>query len=79
MLLYIIIRKYCTCRYRACYAYEIDSGECVIDPASLVVDRLLSFPHQNSTLIMVNTPFTREGVYPPNTICFFVIGNRYIN
>ena len=74
MLLYITIS--CTCRYRACYEYEIDSEGCVINAASLVVDSLLSFPNQNSTLIIVNTPLTREAVYPPNTICFFVIGNR---
>ena len=65
-------------RYRACYTYEIDSGGCVIDPASLIVDGLPNFPHQNSTLIIVITPLTREAVYPPNTICFFVIGNRYV-
>ena len=73
----IIINKLnCTCRYRACYTYEIDSGECVIDAASLAVDRLINVPQENSTLIVVDTPVTTDRVYLPNTICFFVIGNR---
>ena len=64
-------------RYRACYAYEIDSGRCTLNLGSLTVHDLSSGPQENSTLIEVDTPSIAGGVYPVDTICFFVIGNRY--
>ena len=68
---------YCMCRYRACYEYEIVSGaECVLDLSSLRVDAVQTVPLENSTVISVNTPLTIDGVYPPNLICFFRIGNK---
>ena len=76
MLLYILPYVF-TGRYRACYHYSIESGEeCELDLATLDVDIVQSFSIPNSTLIMVNTPVTSGRVYPPNLICFFVIGNK---
>ena len=76
MLLYILPYVF-TGRYRACYHYSIESGEqCVLDLATLHVDIVQSFPVQNSTVIIVNTPVISDRVYPPNLICFFVIGNK---
>lgn len=63
-------------RYQACYEYQINSGECSLILNSLDVSAPQTFDIDNSTLILLRTPETADRVYPSDTICFFVIGNK---
>ena len=72
-------------RYRACYKYSIvnDDGRdiCQLDTDASITEIVtildaMSVPGTGGQIIIVQTPIEDDTLYPSDTVCFYVIGNK---
>ena len=69
--------------YQACYAYEIiedinGDDKCVIMNLTAVVSDIIPIISTDSIVYEIVTPLLPSDVYPNQTVCFFVIGKRWV-
>ena len=73
--------------YRSCYEYTVDGGKCNIvpPPSNNYAEVVKNISAQtkpvdgtNHTAYHVTTPTGSDKNYPPNTVCFYRVGNRLV-
>ena len=74
--------SYYSYRYRACYKYSIaERDECQLDTEASISEIVTILDSMNvantgGRLIIAQSPIKDDGLYPSDTVCFFVIGNK---
>jgi len=68
-------------RYRACYKYTIVDGTCQLETDEFIsrivtVLDVMSVPNTGGQIIIVDAPTEADTLYPSDTICYYIIGNK---